>query len=221
MAEAMYQGPLPTNLSERMAYVFNALMHAVMQGRQRSPVLMVVGLSLWVRLQRLRNRVLKLMARIAAGTVRRGAGPRGVAARAMDPARRGRLGQYSTLWKGVPRGFGWLLPLLPGEAATQAGFLERALGEAEMRVMLAACPGLVEVLRPFCRMLGMDAAVLAVSAEEAAAAALVVAQEKAEQAVKAAEEAAARAAAPAAEVPPVDPAAHTVPFWQRISWARG
>lgn len=212
----MYMAPPPTNLSERLAYVFNALMHAVLMRRYAGCVVMgVVGVQLSVRIQRWRNRVLGMIRRIEDGTFREWAGQRAAMAREMDPATRQRLAGVSRLWKGIPRGFGWLLPLLPSEAAVRAGFLEAALRDAEMRAHLAACPRLGRMLRPFCRMLGVDSALLEVTAEQVAADAVAAAA-----AVAVVEPVAAEVPVPARPggVDPNDPALAFVPFWQRNSW---
>jgi hypothetical protein len=62
---------------------------------------------------------------------------------------------------GLPRGFGWLLPLVPQEAACFAGQMRGVLAEPEMVALLAAAPQARRVLRPLCRMLGIEASVLA------------------------------------------------------------
>lgn len=202
--------PSPT-LIERMEYLFNALMDAVKRRRFAGCLVMaVVGIQLWVRVQRLRNRVLRLVGRIERGSfrawVRRQAGR---AVREMDPVARQRLANVSRLWKGIPRGRGWLLPLVPCDAALRAAQFEAVLREAEMRRLLAACPRLGRMLRPFCRMLGIDVALLVVAEGEVIA------------------EAAVAVVAPAPEPEPVpvargvdetDPAMKFVPLWQRLCW---
>jgi hypothetical protein len=56
----------------------------------------------------------------------------------------------------LPRRFGWLCPLVPGEAACFAGQMRVLLAEPEMQTLLAACPQAVRVLRPLCVMLGIE-----------------------------------------------------------------
>jgi len=56
---------------------------------------------------------------------------------------------------GLPRGFGWLLPLVPQEAAGFASQLRVVLAEAEMVALLQASPQARRELRPLCRMLGI------------------------------------------------------------------
>jgi len=60
----------------------------------------------------------------------------------------------------LPRRFGWLLPLVPCEAANRASQLRHLLGEPEMQALLGASPQARRVLAPLCRMLGIEAALL-------------------------------------------------------------
>lgn len=58
----------------------------------------------------------------------------------------------------LPRRFGWLCPLVPGEAACHGGQLRVLLAEPGMQDLLAACPQAVRLLAPVCRMLGIERA---------------------------------------------------------------
>ena len=62
---------------------------------------------------------------------------------------------------GLPLRFGWLLQLVPYEAANFASQLRAVLAEPEMVALLAASPQAERALRPLCRMLRIEAAVLA------------------------------------------------------------
>lgn len=163
--------PIPVTLSERIAYSFSALMEALRRHQRVSVLLAAVGLQLYMRLERCRNRVVGLMARIEAGTLRawvlRRAGARsGARAVVMDEAARRRFGEMSRTWKGVPRRRGWLLGLIPYEAAGHASQLEAALRSDEMQALLAADPRLGQALRGTCHMLGIDVGILAGRAPE-------------------------------------------------------
>lgn len=58
----------------------------------------------------------------------------------------------------LPGRFGWLLPLVPGEAACFAGQLRHVLNDPEMTALIAADPRTGKLLRPLCRMLGVEVA---------------------------------------------------------------
>jgi hypothetical protein len=60
----------------------------------------------------------------------------------------------------LPRRFGWLLPLVPGEAANLASQLCCVLAEPDMVALLAATPQARRILGPLCRMLGIEVAML-------------------------------------------------------------
>jgi len=102
-------------------------------------------LLIWQRVRGVDRRIRGLLARLQAGrlVVREVPRPlRGVrAARVARP--------------GLPRGFGWLLQLVPGEAACFAGQIRGLLAEPEMAGLIAASPQARRVLGPLCRMLGI------------------------------------------------------------------
>lgn len=112
------------------------------------------------RIQRVRRMLLVLEARYLAGRVlRRQVTPVTVpveaglaeAAEAAPPARQVPV-------RRMPLRFGWLCPLVPGEAACFAGQMRVVLAEPGMQDLLAACPQAVRLLRPLCRMLGIERA---------------------------------------------------------------
>ena len=55
----------------------------------------------------------------------------------------------------LPRGFGWLVRLVP-EAACSGAQLQHLLSEPGMAELLAGTPGAKRVLRPLCRMLAVE-----------------------------------------------------------------
>ena len=73
----------------------------------------------------------------------------------------------------LPSGHGWLVRELGWEAAGHGSQLAHLLAQPEMQAMLAAAPAVGRVLRPLCRVLGLDPAPVArpvaVTAEAAAA----------------------------------------------------
>ena len=139
-------------LSERLALILDGLCRAVaarVLGGGLEGALIVL---IWGRVRRAEGRLLGLLARFRAGrvlvrvspTLRVAGGVRGLGA------------------VRLPRRFGWLLPLVPQHAAGFASQLRAVLDDAEMRALLAAVPQARRVLAPVCRMLGIEAEVLAV-----------------------------------------------------------
>lgn len=76
---------------------------------------------------------------------------------------------------GLPRRFGWLISLVPYEAAGFASQLRHLLADPEMAALLAASPRMIRLLRPLCRMLGVELTVPAIPAVLAAGDATVIA----------------------------------------------
>ncbi len=125
--------------------VFNALLqvlweHCTYGGRYKTPRLDAdIGRVVSLRLQRVREEVLRLIDRFRAGeTLWRGPRPSGAAkarsASARDTARRDRA------WCQLPRRHGWLLPLMPYEAAYVSEQMETALRDPEMVGVMLATP---------------------------------------------------------------------------------
>jgi hypothetical protein len=56
----------------------------------------------------------------------------------------------------LPVRFGWLLPLVPADAACFGGQIAAVLAEPEMVALLEASPQARRVLRPLCRMLAVE-----------------------------------------------------------------
>ena len=56
----------------------------------------------------------------------------------------------------LPRGFGWLMGVMPYEAAGYAGQLRTLLAEPEMAALLQDLPQARRILGPVCRMLGVE-----------------------------------------------------------------
>ena len=56
----------------------------------------------------------------------------------------------------LPRGWGWLLPLVPADAAAAGSQLSHLLAQPEMAELIAGAPTLGRILRPLARMLAID-----------------------------------------------------------------
>jgi len=99
----------------------------------------------WTRVSRTRQRLLRLLARIAAGHLPRpprppGAPPRGSGTSIPFPNRR----------------HGWLAMMLDHNARNYASQLSHLLHTPGVAEIIAASPGAARTLRPLCRMLGVD-----------------------------------------------------------------
>jgi hypothetical protein len=105
------------------------------------------------RVRRVEGRIVRMLARFQAGRLRVSATTR-VGGGSLAGTRV--VGGAAQL----PRGFAWLLPLVPCAAANYAAQLRITLATPEMVALLAAAPQARRVLGPLCRMLGIEASVL-------------------------------------------------------------
>ncbi len=96
--------------------------------------------------------MLALLVRLQAGGPDRRAGRLVGAARAEGSKR---VGVDASVLR-IPRRLGWLLQAVPCEAANLAGQLRVVLAEPGMAGVLAASPQAVRILRPLCRLLGLQ-----------------------------------------------------------------
>jgi hypothetical protein len=137
-------------LTDRFSQTLDGLARAVAARIKGGALSAVMILMIWKRVRRTERLVQGLLTRFRAGRLRVVSGTR-VGGR----AGRGAGGAVS-----LPRRFGWLLPLVPGEAACFASQMRGTLAEPEMVALLGASPRARLVLAPLCRMLGIEAAVL-------------------------------------------------------------
>ena len=139
----------PTAL-DRFVLSLDGLCRAVagrIAGRAMSAVMIVL---VWQRVRRVQREILGLLARFRTGRLRARTGRR--AGGTLRAVRRKAIA--------LPRRFGWLLPMVPHEAACFAGQVRSVLAEDEMVALLAASAQARRVLAPVCRMLGIEAGVL-------------------------------------------------------------
>jgi len=119
---------------------------------------------IWGKLRRIEGKVQRLLARFQAGrlwvrttpSVSRSGGGRTAKSPLKPTAKLPRLPTAK-----LPRRFGWLMALVPYEAACFSSQLRHLLGEPEMVALLQASPQARRVLRPLARMLGIEPALLA------------------------------------------------------------
>ena len=139
-----------SSLSERLALILDGLCRAVAARVAGGALAEAVIILIWERVRRAEGRLLGLLARFRAGR----------AVVRVSSSGRGSAGVRRALGPGLPRGFGWLLPLVPVQAAGYASQLRAVLADAEVRALLASVPQARRVLAPVCRMLGIEAEVL-------------------------------------------------------------
>lgn len=161
--------------TDRFAMIIDALCRAVAARSFRGALAGALIIVIWARLRRINDRVQALAGRFRAGTLRVRDGSPCVLAR--RPGLRSPC--LVTPYSGLPRQFGWLLQLVPVVAAGCASQLRHLLADPEMAALLTASPQVMRILRPLCRMLGLEAGLLvvapAVASGDAVAGDLVIA----------------------------------------------
>ena len=143
----------PQTPAERFAGIIATLLAMVGARVQRPGTPGLAGpltLAIAIRLQRIRHRITRFAARMAAGTLRpprrRKAAPRRRTAPAKPPL---------IVLPKLPRGRLWLVRLVPG-IGVGATYLRILLDDPEMQALLAAAPQMGRTLRPFWQMLSSD-----------------------------------------------------------------
>ena len=109
------------------------------QFRRLGPLTM----PLWTRISRARQRLARLLANLAAGTVPKPCAPR--------PGRPSHPRAAP-----LPRGHAWVVAILGYHAAGRGAQLNALLADPAMQQAIAAAPSAARTLRPLCRMLGID-----------------------------------------------------------------
>jgi hypothetical protein len=153
----------PFTVAERIAMTLAGLYRAL---AARSSISLLVGRGTEVlataliilvcqRVRRVEQRILAMLVRFQAAKLRVMTGGR--TRTATGTATRTRAAAASA---NLPRGFAWLLPLVPCEGANFASQLRHTLFEPEMIALLEASPQARRVLAPLCRMLGIEASLL-------------------------------------------------------------
>jgi hypothetical protein len=135
---------IPCIVADRFALTLEGLCRAVAACVGRGMAGWMI-LLVWQRVRRAEVRIQGLLTRFRLGKVQ---------VRAVAPGRRVGVSRRVGV-RALPRGVGWLLPLVPSEAACFAGQLGAVLAEPEMVALLRAVPQARRVLAPVCRMLGV------------------------------------------------------------------
>ena len=142
----------PLSLSYRLALIIESLCQAatVRCAQERSVPTLILVFRAWVRLRRLAVRFEALAAKVRAGRL-----PAAPVARLRAPPlpQQYRLPGRPQTYR-LPRGFGWLLRLVP-ETVAYGGQVEHLLADPKMTALLAASPQAGRILRPLCHMLAI------------------------------------------------------------------
>ena len=147
---------------ERFALIIEALCQAAAARSARRWIAVAIANLIWMRLRRTGARFAKLAARVRAGELpaaarasASGASDQSAESRAERQAKRRKSDDPADrLAKRLPRGFAWLLRLVP-EAAVYGSQLNHLLSDPEMVALLQAAPQMGRLLRPLCQMLGI------------------------------------------------------------------
>ena len=142
--------PLPApapSLSQRLTLVVQALRAAIAAHAARDRAAVAVAWLVWPYLNRLAARFAALALRVQAGKL-------AVAARATRP--RAAPETRHPRPPGLPQGFAWLARLAPGILPLRSQVCH-LLGDPELAALLAVAPQAGRILRPLCRMLGIEA----------------------------------------------------------------
>ena len=140
------------DLVRRFGMIVAALMVVVAKRFVRAP-LVALNLPLWGWLARTVQRFGRTAARAAP----------------VRPAQVARVRASCAMRVRLPSRRGWLLRELGWEVAVYGSQLENLLAEPDMQALVTARPGLGRLLRPLCRMLGVDVPGLALPPVEVVA----------------------------------------------------
>jgi len=139
---------LAPEVVRRLAMILAGLAAVVAQRFLREPKLVGLTVPLWTWLRRSAQRFERAVARPRV--------VRPVVAKDADSVPVVRAGTARVRVR-LPAGKAWLVRTLGWEAAGYGSQLAHLLGEAEMQTLLAEVPAVGRILRPLCRMLGVEA----------------------------------------------------------------
>ena len=137
----------PFSAADRFVSMIDALCTVIVTG-------LAAGMSgpqvigIWDRLTRILTRFAAILARPIRPLPTRTIAPR-------QPAERQPIQARPFKSRRLPTGFGWLIRRIPA-ASPFAEELQRLIGDPQMAVLLQANPGMARLLRPLCRMLGVQ-----------------------------------------------------------------
>ena len=146
----MVSAPAPLSATDAFALIVERLCQTVAAQSYRERMAAPLILLIWTRLRRLAARFAALAARVRAGTLRSRAPARRAASRPASPS------GLSPPPPRLPNDFAWLVRLVGREAAGCGSQLQFLLTDPEFAALIAAAPQMGRVLRPLCRMLGVE-----------------------------------------------------------------
>jgi hypothetical protein len=144
-------------LARQVGLVLGGLCTAIVKGTAGQTLLRALIDLAWLRVNRTRHRLERLLARVAAGWLPRLAAPRAAPA---DPAAPRRTRVCAPALGRLPRARAWLVRVAGYHAAGSGSQLEHLLTDPAMAEFLAAVPSAARMLRPLCRTLGISPPVL-------------------------------------------------------------
>jgi hypothetical protein len=145
--------PLPTALPDRLALIIEGLCQTVAARGPKAGAAVPLIVLVWGRLRRLSARFARLAAAVRDGRL---SSPRlRSSPRAGSDARPATPRPPSLPQPRLPRGFGWLLRLVPG-SAVYGSQIEHWLADPELASLLKEAPQAGRILRPLCRMLAIQ-----------------------------------------------------------------
>jgi hypothetical protein len=146
-------------LARQVGLVLGGLCTAIVKGTAGQTLLRALIDLAWMRVNRTRHRLERLLARVAAGWL-----PCPVALRAparpADPSAPRRTRVCAPALGRLPRARAWLVRVAGYHAAGSGSQLEHLLTDPVMAEFLAAVPSAARMLRPLCRTLGISPPVL-------------------------------------------------------------
>ena len=151
----------PLSLTDRFVLPLQGLYAAVAARFQSAGWTIPLIWAVCNRIQRAERRVAKLLALFLAGALppETAAVPRRRKTEVREAQER--VPANPGVGVKIPRGYGWLIRMVPYVAAGYAGQLRLALADPEMMALLAASPKARRALAPVCRMLMIEPEVLA------------------------------------------------------------
>jgi hypothetical protein len=156
---ATLRGAAP-DLARRLGLVLVGLCTAIKLGSAGKPLPRALFDLAYMRVNRIRNRLVHLLARLAAGWRPRPAAPRAVPAEPRDPAAPRRTRVCAPALGRLPHGRTWLVRVVGYRAAGSASQLEHLLADPAMAELVATVPSVGRMLRPLCHILGISPPVL-------------------------------------------------------------
>jgi hypothetical protein len=152
-------------VADRIALSLDGLARAVAARIAGGAMAAAMIVLVWRRVRRIDRQIRDLLERFQAGRLRVATAPRAGGGGARGSGGGGGGAGQTMASAPLPRRFGWLLAMVPHEAASYASQLRTVLAEPEMVALLQASPQAGRILGPLCRMLGLESSVLRPGAE--------------------------------------------------------